>query len=203
MIKKWLKDYVEINKREIVFVISFLLLGIIIGIGMYIFSSTEIKETLIKGAKQVFDISKDETYLKTNIILNGIKQNTIIILILAILSVTLFGKWIIYGIVILKGMALSIYTIILFNIFGPFWGILVTFLLIILVNLIYLPAYIYIVVCFLEINFNIFKIKIKDKGYSFIYKTIFSVIIAFSLILSSVILEQITSPIVLSIYNKI
>ena len=202
MIKKWLKEYIEINKKDITFVISFLVVGIIIGICIYIFLSSDVKNLALKNVKEVFDISKNEGFLKANIILNGIKADIILIIILLILSMTLFGRYVMYGIVTFKGISLSVYTILLFKMFGPLWGMLVTFLLVILVNIIYMPALIYVVVCFLEINFNIFRAKLNNN-FSYIYKAIISTIIAAVLMFSSVIVEQISSTIVLNIYSKI
>lgn len=203
MLKKWIKDYIEVNKKEILYVISFLILGFIIGVFLYIFSSQDIKIVAIQSVKKIFDISKGESYIKTNIIINGLKQDIFLIAVLSIFSMTLFGKWFIYLIISLKGIGISIYIILLFNIFGPLWGILVVFLLVILVNLIFIPALIYISVCFLEVNFNIFKTKINDTNISLFYKTVFRVIIILVIMFSSVVVEQIASSIVLDIYYKI
>ena len=167
------------------------------------FAPYEIKELAKTSVKDVFDISKEETYVKTNVILNGIKADVILILILAILSVTLFGRVGIDAIVFLKGISYSLYTILLFKIFGPLWGIIVSFLLVILVNIIYIPALIFVVVTFLEINFNLFKVKIQSFNVSMIYKAIFSIIMGFILMFSSVVLEQVLSTVVLNIYSKL
>ena len=202
MLKKWIKEYIAINKTEILIVIGLLLLGIVIGIGTYIFSSSEIKQIAIGSVKKVLDISKDETYVKTNIIKNGIKTNLITICLLAIVSVMLFGKYVIYVLTILKGSAISLYTIVIFNVFGPLWGVVVTLLLVILVNILYIPAYIYLVVTFLELNFNIFKTKLNINGYS-TYRPLLVVFVSSILMFSSVIVEQIASNIVLNIYNKL
>ena len=157
LLKKWIKEYIIVNKRDILIIVGLILLGIISGVGVYIFVSDSVKQLAISSVKEVLDVSKTETYVKTNIIVNGIKSNILLIISLAILSVTLFGKWIMYIIAMLKGAALSIYTIILFNVFGPLWGIVTTLLLVILVNLLYLPALVYLIINFLEINFNIFN----------------------------------------------
>ena len=167
------------------------------------FAPYEIKELAKTSVKDVFDISKEETYVKTNVILNGIKADVILILILAILSVTLFGRVGIDAIVFLKGISYSLYTILLFKIFGPLWGIIVSFLLVILINMIYIPALIFVVVTFLEINFNLFKVKIQSFNVSMIYKAIFSIIMGFILMFSSVVLEQVLSTVVLNIYSKL
>lgn len=203
MLKRWFKEYFEINKSDILIVIGLLLLGIIIGIGVYIFSSDTIKEVAIASITNVFDISKSDTYIKTNIIVNGIKSNILLILVLGTLAITLFGRFGIYFIMILKGAAICIYTILLFNVFGPLWGIITTLLLVVLVNIIYLPALIYLVVGFLEVNFSIFKTRINNVNISLISRMLLVVFISFVIIFSSIIVEQIASGIVLNIYNKI
>ncbi len=203
MLKKWFKEYIEINKREIVIIISMLLLGIIIGVGAYIFSATEVKALAISSAKQVFDISKSETYVSTNIILNGIKAEIILIGAVAIFSVTLFGKWLMYITIMLKGAAICVYTIILFNIFGPLWGIVTFILLVLLVNILYIPALMYLTVSFLELNFNIFKAKYTNVNVMGIYKVLLTTIISFVVMFSSIVVEQLVSSIVLCIYTKI
>lgn len=203
MLKKWLKEYIQINKREILIVVGLLLLGIIIGVGVYIFSTNQLKELAITNIKGVLDISKSDTYVKANIIANGIKANLLLILVLSILSVTLFGKLGIYIILLLKGASLSLYTIFLFNIFGVFWGAITTFLLVVLVNILYIPALIYLVVSFLELNFNVFKTRINNINLSLTYKILLIVFVAFVIMFSSIVLEQIASNVVLNIYNRI
>ena len=203
MFKKWIREYIEINKREILIVVGLLLLGIVVGIGIYIFASSATKALAIESVKEVFEISKSEAYVKTNIVANGVKADILLIFILAMLSVTLFGKWIIYFIVMLKGISITIYTILLFNIFGPLWGIVTFILLVVLVNILYLPALIYLTVSFLEINFNIFKAKIKSVNPLEIYKIFMVVFFCFVVMFSSIMVEQLTSSIVLNIYTKL
>lgn len=203
MIKRWLKEYIQVNKRDILIITTFILLGIIIGACVYIFSTETVRSLAISSVKEIFEISKGENYVKTNVILNGIKENILLICILSFLSITLFGKWMIYAVMILKGVSISLYTILLFNLFGPWWGIVVTLLLVILVNIIYIPALIYVGICFLDINFNIFKVKINNMDLALFYKAIFSIIFSLCLMFSSVIVEQIASSVVLNIYQKL
>ena len=203
MLKKFLKEYFEINKTDILKVVGLLLLGLIIGIGAYIFSSQEIKQLLISNVRSVFDISKQDTYIKTNIITNGIKTNMILIFTLAILALTLFGKLIIYTIMVLKGAAISLYTILLFNIFGPLWGIVTTILLVAIVNILYLPALIYLVVSFLELNFNIFKTRISGNNIALAYRLLLVIFISFVIMFSSTVVEQVAGNMVLNIYKNI
>lgn len=203
MLKKWIKQYINTNKQEILKLVSLILIGVIIGIGIYIFTGAEVKDLATSSVKKVLEISKSESYVKTNIIANGVRTNLLLIVLIALLSVTLFGKWIIYGLVVLKGLALSLYSILLFKVFGFWWGIIAILILVIFVNIIYIPALIYIVICFLEVHFNIFKIKTNSLQIVNIYKIMFVVIITFLLMFSSIIVEQIGSSVVLSIYKQI
>jgi len=202
MLKKWIKEYIQINKREILVVVGLLLLGIIIGVGVYVFSPNEVKNIIVTNVKSVLEISKTDTYVKTNVIMNGVRNNLVLISLLAILSVTLFGKWIIYFLTIIKGAAISLYTILLFNIFGPLWGIIVTLILVILVNVLYIPAFICLIITFLEIHFSIFKTKL-NLNISTTYRVLLVIFICFVIMFSSIIVEQIGSSVVLNIYNKI
>lgn len=203
MLKKRIKEYLEINKLDILKIICLLILGVIIGIIIYFFINTEVKNMILTEAKEVFEISKTETYVNTNIILNGVKTNIILIAVLAILSITLFGKLAIYAIMILKGVAICIYTILIFNIFGPLWGTSMFILMVLLVNIIYLPALILLTITFLEVNFNIFEARLRNINTMGIYKVLLTIIICFLLMISSVVIEQIASTIALSIYIKL
>ena len=203
MLKKWFKEYIEINKRDILLVVCLLMMGVIIGIGAYVFASAQVKDLAISSVREVFDISKTETYVSTNVILNGLKADVILIVVLAMLSVTLFGRWIIYLIMILKGAALSVYTILLFNIFGPLWGIVTFILLVLLVNILYIPALIYLTVSFLDVNFNIFKARFNNINLAGMYKVLFAIMLSFIVMFSSIIVEQIASSVTLSIYKKL
>ena len=84
MLKKWIKEYIEVNKKEVLIIIGLLLLGVIIGVGIYIFVSSSTKALAITSVKEVFEISKESTYVKTNIVANGVKADILLILILGI-----------------------------------------------------------------------------------------------------------------------
>jgi len=203
MVKKWLKEYINKNIYDILIVLVMLVIGIVVGIGIFIFAPESSKELLVTSAKSIFEISKDEAYVKTNIIINGLEMNALLLLVLFISSVTLFGKYLIQFIIVLKGTAIAIYTIVLFKIFGLGYGLVAVGLLVLLVNLIYLPAFIYLTVTFLEINFNIFKTKISTITMLEKLGILGKTIVAFTMIFSSIVIEQIMSSIVLSIFLKI
>ena len=202
MLKKLVKEYVLKNKYDLFLILTMLLIGIGVGIGVYVFSDADVKEVLITEATEVFKISASKEYLETNIVVNGIKTNIVLICILAIASVTLFGRYVIEMLSLIKGAMLSIYAAVLFNVFGVGYGIAAVLLLVVLVNVIYLPAYIFLSVMFMEIHFNIFK---KRSGVtslemiSYLGKGILSFIVIFS----SIIAEQVASLVVLKLFLNI
>ncbi len=199
MLKKLVKEYILKNKYDLFVILIMILIGITVGIGVYAFSDSNVKEVLITEATGVFKISASKEYLETNVVANGIKINIILICVLGIASVTLFGRYIIEMMAVIKGAMLSIYAAILFNVFGIGYGILVVFLLVVLVNIIYLPAYIFLSVMFMEIHFNIFK---KRSGITSLEMLGYlgKGILSFVVIFSGIIAEQMTSLVVLKLF---
>lgn len=199
MLKKWLKEYVQINKREILIIVGLIMLGAIMGCATYIFSTIEIKQAITSSVKDVFELCKGQRNIKVNIILSGIKINTVIITLLGAFSIMLGGKYLIYCLAFIKGAALSLYAIIIFNVFGGIWGIVMNLLLVVFVNIIYIPAFIYLMIVFLEVNFSVFKSKLNIS----IFKLLLATVLCYILMFCSVVIEQLAGGIALSIYNKI
>lgn len=202
MLKKLVKEYMLKNKYDLFLILMMLLIGIVVGIGVYVFSDASVKEILITEATEVFKISASKEYLETNVVVNGIKTNILLICILAIASVTLFGRYIIEMITLIKGAMISIYAFILFNVFGIGYGIAAVLLLVVVINVIYLPAYIFLSVMFMEIHFNIFKKKsgvTNLEMLSYLGKGILSFVVIFS----SVITEQVASLVALKLFLNI
>lgn len=203
MVKKWIKNYLMNNKYEVL-VFSFIILtGVIIGITTFLVANDETRRIATEAVTGVLDLSAKEEFIKADIVLNGLKSNLIFITILFIFAMTLFGKWGIYICMLIKGISLGIYTSVLFNVFGFGYGLLVNILLVLLVNIIYIPALIYICVSLYNLNFDIFKMRNGVNISSSIIKSIFEVFTGFILIFSSIILEQIMSTVMLNIYTKV
>lgn len=191
------------NKYEVILFGFIILTGIIIGITTFLVADNDTRRIATEAVTGVLDLSAKEEFIKVDIIFNGIKSNLIFITILFIFSMTLFGKWGIYISVLIKGIALGIYTSVLFNVFGLGYGLLVNILLVILVNAIYIPGLIYICVSLYNLNFDIFKMRSSSNLSGAIARTILEVFMGFILIFSSIIVEQIMSTITLDIYTKI
>lgn len=200
MLKRWIKDYIKTNKMQIVIIMTVLLIGIIMGIIIFSFLPQQIKEEVIADVKETLNITKSGEYIKTNIIMNSIINNLVLIIVLGSFSLMLFGKYIIYFIMLLKALAISIYTAILFSIFGFGYGLIVTALLVLLVNIIYLPALVYLVACLLEVNYNIFNLRLKSVG---LVKVFLKIIPVFIIMCSSGVIEQIATNVVLTLYSRL
>lgn len=191
------------NKYEVIVFSFIVLVGIVIGISTFLVAEDNTRRIATEAVTGVLDLSAKEEFIKADIILNGLKSNFIFITILFIFAMTLFGKWGIYISMLIKGIALGIYTSVLFNVFGFGYGLLVNILLVLLVNIIYIPALIYICVSLYNLNFDIFKMRNGVNISSSIIKSVFEVFTGFILIFSSIILEQIMSTVMLNIYTKV
>lgn len=191
------------NKYEVIVFSFIVLVGIVIGISTFLVAEDNTRRIATEAVTGVLDLSAKEEFIKADIILNGLKSNFIFITILFIFAMTLFGKWGIYISMLIKGIALGIYASVLFNVFGFGYGLLVNILLVLLVNIIYIPALIYICVSLYNLNFDIFKMRNGVNISSSIIKSIFEVFTGFILIFSSIILEQIMSTVMLNIYTKV
>ncbi|MDD2627614.1 MAG: stage II sporulation protein M [Clostridia bacterium] len=202
MFKRWLKRYINEKRKIIIILLVSIIAGIIAGVLLYNFSVKEEKTILREQIIGVMQ-SYGKEVIKTNVIYNGIKNNVGYILMLFIFSIMMFGNFLICFWFAIKGIAIGIYISILFGMFGPWWGILITVMLVILVNIVYLPAMIYIGTTFIDYNSSVFdkeKNKFKNRTLSgTLVKTMFGM----GIILSSIILESIMSNWVAKIYISI
>ena len=203
MIKKWFKQFVLENKYDICTVAMLLIIGFVCGIGIYFIVNDNTTNDILNTVKDVFDLSAGEKIVKSNVITNSLKINLVLILALLFFSITLIGKWCIYFTTMLKGISIGIYTCILFAIFGFWWGIVATLLLVVLINVIYIPTYIYIATTLLAFNFELFNTKKDTTNLYCVTKTLTKLVAAFAFIFSSSILEQVLTNVVFKIYEKI
>ncbi len=203
MFKRYIKEYILKNKYDLAILLVMLITGIIVGIGIYVFSDTNVKGELVIKATEVFKLASSKEYIETNVVPNGIKTNVILLLVLAVSSVTLFGRYVIEMMMLLKGAMISIYSAILFNVFGLGYGTLVVLLLVGLVNLIYIPAYLFLSLMFMEIHFNIFKAKQSGINIIEMFGSVIKILLGFVVIFSSIIMEQTLSLVALKIFLKL
>lgn len=195
--KKYLKEYIYENLKSIIIILSFIIIGLVVGIISFNISNQEIKTEIILSVKNTLDIAKNENFEGINILFNSIGINIFVISIIYFSAVTLIPKLFINLVSFFKGISLGLYIPILFNIFGIGNGILSLILLIILPNIIYIAAYIYM--CN---NSILFHNKVVEQGIklSIICVEMFKIVITLALFIGSVILEQIGIFVVINNY---
>ena len=203
MLKKLLNEYIYENKKIIIGLVICLIIGIVSGLVVYFFSSKEIKENLSEQMVQSIDLSDNGEYIKTEIIYNGIRNNVIYILIMFALSIMLYGSIFIYLLYIIKGISIGIYMATIFSIFGFWWGLLVMLILVVLVNIVYMPAIVFIGITLINYNLNIMEYRIESNKVVNFSKVIFNISLGLLIIFSSIIVEQLMSNIVIKISNSI
>lgn len=199
MLKKVLNEYVYQNKKIIIGLFICILIGVISGLVIYAFSNKEVKNNLKEQMAEAINLSDNGEYIKTEMIYNGIRNNVVYILIMFALSIMLYGSLLIYFLYIIKGISIGIYISTLFGIFGFWWGLLVILLLVILVNIVYLPAITFIGVTLINYNLDIMEYRKESKKVVNFSKVIFYVCFGLIIIFSSIIVEQLMSNIIIKI----
>lgn len=195
--KKYLKEYIYINFRNIFTIFLFIVIGLVVGIAIFHSSGENVRNEIINNAMNTLNIAKNQNFEGINIIINSIKMNFCIILIIYFASITLIPKLLINIVSLLKGISLGLYIPVLFNIFGISSGIFSLILLIIIPNLIYIAPYI-----FLSNNAILFHDKIINEDFkiSTIFSEAIKIVIVFSLMLVSTMLEQIAAMVIIGNY---
>lgn len=199
MLKKLINEYVYTNKKIIIGIFVCILIGIISGISVYMFTDKSIKDTLKLQMAESIDMSDNGEYIKTEIIYRGIKNNICYIFIMFIFSIMLYGSLLIYLLYIIKGIAIGIYISTLFSIFGTWWGLFVVLLLVILVNVVYLPAITFVGITLINYNLGIMEYKNQIGNFTKFSKIIFNISFGIVIIFSSIIVEQLMSNVVIKI----
>lgn len=195
--KKYLEKYIGENAKVIKITSLAIIVGILIGIFIFQLFNIELKHEFINSIKNTLDIAKSGNFENINIIKNGILSNFLLVTLVYLAAITLIAPICITGINFLKGLSIGLYISTLFYIFGLGKGLLVTFLIVILPNMIYLPTFIYLSTN--AINFY-YMITEKNNKLSLIAKESYRIIISISLIILSVLIEQLLSYAVITIY---
>lgn len=195
--RNYLLKYISENYKIIKILCICILIGLIIGIVTYQMLNKDIKMELINSIKSTLDISKGDGFESINILKNGITSNLLLMFITYLAAITLIAPICICSLNILKGFALGIYIPTLFAVFGVGKGLLVVLIIVILPNLIYIPSYIYTSVNAINFHYSILE---SNNKLSLIVKETYKLVISFSLITLSIIIEQLASYGVLSLY---
>lgn len=194
---KSIQKYIVENLHTILKLLIIYAIGIAIGI--ILFNLSGIKTDYVDIVRNVFDSVNEENFKSINVILNGLKNNILFISLLYLSLITLIAPIVVCVLMMLKAVITGIYICCLFNIFGIGNGLIAVFLSVILPLLFTLSAYIFISTNIINLYISFTsdgKIEIKD-----ILKNIYWLIISFSLISLSVVLEQVMTGIIFNLYK--
>lgn len=194
-----IQKYIRENMSIILKILVIYLIGIAIGILLFVF--TDIKKEYVDIVSGVFEGVKSEDFEGINIIANGIKNNIVYIGILYFSLITIIAPLIICLFVILKAIVTGIYICTLYSVFGIFNGILVSIVSVIIPTFFSLVGY--IIICTNIIN--LFKLISQGEKADIkqLLKHFYFLLISVSLISFSIVLEQLMTGISLKIYTNI
>lgn len=201
MLKKLLKEYLVQNKKIVLGLFLCLAVGILSGIIIYNFSSKEVKSILTSQMVEAIKLSDNGEFIKTDVIYNGVRNNIVYIFLMFVFSIMLYGTVFIYLLYIVKGLSIGIYIGTLFGIFGLWWGMLAFLLMIILINMVYLPALSFVGITLISYNLDIMEYRRETKNISTFSKVVVKVLFGLMIIFSSIIIEQLMSNVIIKINN--
>ena len=203
MLKNILKEYVLENKKIVIGLFVCILIGAIAGIVIYKFSGKEEKDILVSQMTEAIELSKDGSFIKKDVIYNGIRNNLGYIFFLFVFSIMLYGTVFIYILYVIKGISIGIYIGTLFSIFGAWWGLLVVLLIVVLVNIVYLPAIVFIGTTLINYNLAVLDYRKDVRKMVSLSKVVFKVLLGIMVIFSSIIVELLMSNFVIKISNNL
>lgn len=190
--KEYLKVYIEENYKVIKIIGICFLIGLVVGIIAFGFVNDGVKNEFITSLKNTLDLSKNNNFESINIIKNGIVANFILLFIIYFCSITLIAPILICMVTFFKSFSIGLYIPIIFNVFGASKGIIVTILLIVLPNLLYIPAFLFSATNAIKFHYSLFERKESGILFNFMKELVY-IFIAFSIIILSVVVEQLVS----------
>ena len=199
--KKYLRNYIEENFKILSIIFFCIIIGLVVGIIFYNVINPTLKEEIIKSMRQTLELTKQENFTGINVIRNGMVANAVLVMIIYLISLSLITPYLMSVLSISKGLAIGVYIPTLFQIFGPSKGIVALLLLVVLPNLIYIPAYMYISANSLRFNYGI--ISKENSRTSLVVKESVKLLIGFSIMFLSIVIEQFTTLGVISLYGSI
>ncbi len=193
----FMKKYIMKNFSMIIKLGIVCAIGIVIGIIIYNFADYSYIEII----KNIFDQSKSEDFNGVNILVNGLKNNVVYVSVCYLSLICIFTPTILLFLLILKCTSIGIYMCSILSLFGFSKGILCVLLGVILPDIFCLLGYILICTNILNIYNNI-KEGMKFEFFKSI-NSMYILIISLSLISFAIVIEQLTSTVMLNLYNKI
>ncbi|MDO4282864.1 MAG: stage II sporulation protein M [Clostridia bacterium] len=200
--KEYLEKYIKENYKILKITCICFIIGLVVGMILYLFVSDGIKNEFTMTLKNTLELSKSSNFENINIIKNGVISNAILLFMIYFCSITLAAPVLISMITFFKSFSIGIYIPIIFNIFGISNGLLVLLLLLIIPNILYIPAFIFSVTNAIKFHYLLFEESETSMIFKCLKEFIF-VLISFSMMILSIVVEQLLTTSVIGIYGAL
>ena len=184
-----IKEYILNNKKEYIIVVLLFVIGIFLGV-LFINNTGEVQKTEITTYMNNFinEVKEAENLNYAELLKNSITQNTLLAIILWFFGTTVIGIPVVFGMIVYRGFCLGYTIATCITIMGLSKGISFVLILLLLQNILFIPAIIALAVS----GFKLYKSIIKDRNkenikMEVLRHTIFSLIMLVIMVLSSVI----------------
>lgn len=184
-----IKEHVINNKKEYMLVTLLFIIGIFIGV-FFVNNIEETQKSEITTYINTFmeKMKNTESLDYMELLKTSMGQNILLAIVLWFFGTTVIGIPVVFGVVLYRGFCLGYTIAICITMMGLPQGILFVLILLLLQNIIFIPAVLALAVS----GFKLYKSIIKDRNkenvkIEVVRHTIFSLIMLLLLILSSVI----------------
>ncbi len=184
-----IKEHVFNNKKEYMIVSLLFIIGIFLGV-LFVNHVQEAQKLEITTYLSTFmdKMKNTENLNHMELLKNSMGQNIMLAIILWFFGTTVIGLPVVFGLVLYRGFCLGYTIAVCITIMGLPQGILLVLILLLLQNILFIPAILALAVS----GFKLYKSIIKDRNkenvkIEVVRHTIFSLIMLLVLVLSSVI----------------
>lgn len=184
-----MKEHIVNNKKEYILVSLLFITGIFLGV-FFVNNMQEGQKLEITTYLSTFieKIKNTESLNQIELLKNSMGQNILLAVILWFFGTTVIGLPVVFGVVLYRGFCLGYTISVCITIMGLPQGILFVLILLLLQNIIFIPAILALAVS----GFKLYKSIIKDRNkenikIEVVRHTVFSFIMLLFLLMSSVI----------------
>lgn len=184
-----IKEHVLNNKKEYIIVSLLFIIGIFLGV-LFVNNVQEAQKLEITTYLNTFidKMKNTESLNHIGLLKNSMGQNIMLAIVLWFFGTTVIGLPVVFGVVLYRGFCLGYTIAVCITIMGLPQGILFVLILLLLQNILFIPAILALAVS----GFKLYKSIIKDRNkenvkIEVVRHTIFSLIMLLVLMVSSVI----------------